>query len=397
VITIVDTTAPVLIMPEQTFIHITCTAVNYGILLNFVNGNLNNNSAIQYQNFLANIFMVNGLVPTGAVDNCSNATVSETGIQIITDVECPEKARIRCIFVATDACGNVSEPQFTELIVIDQTTPHIFCPADIVVACGSDTSPAVTGFATATDNCSGPMNISYYDTSVSNFCPTSFVRVWVATDGCGNVATCEQLITLVENTGCSTAPTGLTATAVGPNTVTFSWNAIPGTIGCRVIARAQGQTINVGTVTGNAPSSLTVSSPFLVNGRKFQWRVVCACSSNPLVTTPLSPWKNFTFNFDPNKANTGDAGKEEFASSVNLEAGVVYPNPTRGNAFLSTTLHEGDLIIVRDISGMTVASTVAPAEGAMMEIDMSKYAAGVYFIQHIGRSGVPHVYKVIKN
>jgi hypothetical protein len=398
-INIVDETAPVLVMPEQTYINITCTAVNYGTLLNLAAGNLTNSQANAYRNFLRNIFMTNGLVPTGAEDDCSEAVVSETSIQIITEgLDCPSKAIVRCVFIATDACGNVSDEQYTELIVIDQTIPQIFCPSDIVVVCGSDTSPTITGFATATDNCSGPMDISYYDSDVTSFCPTSFVRVWVAEDGCGNIATCEQLITLVEDDNCTTTPTGLTETVVAANTVLLTWDPVPGSIGCRVFARALGSnnTLTIGTVVGNAPSQLLVTSNLLQNGLTVQWRVICACSTNPLVTTPFSPWNTFTYNWNSNKSITSDSDING-NSGISLESGRVYPNPTLSSTFLNAKMSEGDVIMVRDISGMTITSIVAPAESDVLEIDMKRLAAGVYFIQHIDRSGIPHVYKVIKN
>ncbi len=399
-ITIVDVIAPSLIMPAQTFINITCTAVNYGTLLSLANGDLTTSQANTYRNFLRNIFMTNGLVPTEADDNCSEGIISESAIQIITQgLNCPNKAIVRCVFIATDACGNVSDEQYTELIVIDQTVPNIFCPSDIVVSCGSDTSPSVTGVATATDNCSGPMEISYYDTDVTSFCPTSFVRVWVAQDGCGNTTTCEQLITLVdEDALCSTAPTGLNAEVTAPNTVLLTWNPVPGSIGCRILARAVGSsnTITVATIVGNAPSQYTAQSNLLSNGVAVQWRVICACSTNPLVTTPFSPWNTFVYNWNSNKSFTPDADLGT-NSGVNLEGGRVYPNPTLNSTFLNTKMSEGDVIVIRDISGMTVTSTIAPADSDVLEIDLKRYAAGVYFIQHVDRSGIPHVYKVIKN
>jgi len=396
-INVVDNTAPDLVMPEQTFIHITCTAVQYGTLLDLAAGNLSTGQANTYRNFLRNIFMVNGLVPIGAEDNCGDAEVEEIDIDIITDgLSCPSKALVRCVFVAIDECGNQSEPQYTELIVIDQTTPHVFCPSDIVVNCGSDTSPAATGFATASDNCSGDVVIDYYDTSVSDFCPTSFVRVWTATDGCGNFATCEQLITLVEEEDCSTPATGLVAEVVGQNTVELSWNPVPGSIARRIFARLVGMnsSITVATLIGIEPSGTTITSPKLKNGREIEWRVICACSTDPLVTTPFSAWSSFTFFWDEAKGGIVESSGDE---DVNLAPGRIYPNPTRSSTFLDTKFNEGDVILVRDLSGMTVASFNAPTEGGLFEIDMDKLAAGVYFVQHMNRDGVPHVYKVVKN
>ncbi len=392
-ITIADTTAPTLIMPSATSATTTCTQLSITDAIAFSQG-INQNSFQQAAIGLFNIF---GLVPIGTEDDCNDSEWMATGL-VVTLGTCPVKVTLTRSFVAVDACGNVSAEQFTQLNIIDQSSPQIFCPADIVVACGSDISPSVTGTATATDNCSGPLSISYYDTDFTGFCPTSFVRVWVAEDGCGNSATCEQFITLLEDDNCAAAPNGLAATLTAPNTVLFSWNPVPGSIGCRVFARPLGSstTITAGTVVGNAPSQLLTQSNLVQNGLTIQWRVICACSTNPLLATPYSPWNTFTYNWNSNKSlasNADNIGN----SGINLESGRVYPNPTQSSAFLNAKMSEGDVVMVRDISGMTVASTVAAAEGDVLEIDMKRLSAGVYFIEHIDRSGIPRVYKVIKN
>ena len=159
----------------------------------------------------------------------------------------------------------------------------ITCPADITVDCDSDTSPAITGFATATDNCSQDVIITHVDLEPTGLCPSAFIRVWSATDACGYVATCEQLITLVDDSN---------------------------------------------------------------------------------------------------------------ARSLN---GTVYPNPTRGQVWLEAQMSEGDIIIVRNISGQVIASYIAPSESGLYEVDMNKMSVGVYFIQHTDAEGNFQVHKVIKS
>jgi hypothetical protein len=391
--TITDDVAPELIMSEEPSMHITCMAIDYAMLLDYVDGNLSNTQMSVYESFLAGIFMQNGLTPTEAIDDCNDASFSEIGIEISTDVDCPSKATVRCIFVAVDACGNESESAYTELVVVDNTTPHVFCPANIVVTCGSNTSPEVTGFASATDNCVGIMEVTYEDLYVSAICPSSFIRMWTATDECGNVATCEQMITTVEEGDCVTAPNGLEAEVVGSNSIQFSWNPVPNSVACRVFGRPSGGSANItlGTVIGAEPSGLTFSSNQLQDGLLIEWRVICACELSPLTTSPYSPWTEFYFLTDDNKSNDADNNEGEQLK------GELYPNPTRTSVFINSEFEEGDILTVMDLSGKVVGQYNVPIASGLFEINLAELESGVYFIQHSGLNGRSQTFKVVKN
>ena len=58
------------------------------------------------------------------------------------------------------------------------------------------------GSATATDNCDPAPAITHSDTSTPGACPQEPVitRTWTATDFCGNVSSCDQVITIVDTT-----------------------------------------------------------------------------------------------------------------------------------------------------------------------------------------------------
>jgi hypothetical protein len=84
---------------------------------------------------------------------------------------------------------------------IDNTAPtFLTCQADITVGCGSPTTTAALGAATATDGCSGS-TVTANDAAPEQIgCQSVIVRTWTATDGCGNTATCVQRILIIDRT-----------------------------------------------------------------------------------------------------------------------------------------------------------------------------------------------------
>lgn len=131
-------------------------------------------------------------------------------------------------FVATDVFGAMGMCDVT-VTIVDTEAPEINCPPNRTVECGTDTSPAATGTATATDLCSPPVTITHSDTFTPGTCPGTgtITRTWRAVDAVGNVATCPQIITIVDTTpptliGCP--PSSLTVPSLdavpSPPTVT---------------------------------------------------------------------------------------------------------------------------------------------------------------------------------
>jgi hypothetical protein len=112
-------------------------------------------------------------------------------------------------YQATDPCGNTNT--CTQTITVNDTVPPtITCPPDVNLPCGSPTTPASTGSATAVDNCDPNPAITWSDVSVGTCSPlpapnptnTVITRTWTATDSCNNTATCIQIITLVGQPVC---------------------------------------------------------------------------------------------------------------------------------------------------------------------------------------------------
>jgi len=103
-----------------------------------------------------------------------------------------------------DAAGNIA--MCTQTVTVeDDENPTITCPADVTVECDESTHPDDTGWATATDNCDLAPVVTYSDTVAAGGCPQEKVitRTWVATDACGNSASKDQTITVMD----SKAPT----------------------------------------------------------------------------------------------------------------------------------------------------------------------------------------------
>lgn len=105
-------------------------------------------------------------------------------------------------WTATDAAGNMATCE--QLITVEDTTvPMITCPVDATIECDGDASPAGTGMATATDNCSTGTDlvVSFADvtTQGTDGCAQfefEITRTWTATDACGLSATCVQTINI---------------------------------------------------------------------------------------------------------------------------------------------------------------------------------------------------------
>ncbi len=186
-----------------------------------------------------------------ANDNCGSVTITFSDAE---EVDCGNAKVITRTWKATDPCDNMRTCTQT-ITVVDATPPTINCPANATVQCGGDTSPAATGMATANDAC-GNVTITFTDTQAAR-CGNTWVitRTWKATDGCTNMVTCAQTITVVDPTpptincptnvtvacGQDTSPaaTGMATAsdACGNVTITFSDTQMAKCGNTRVITR----------------------------------------------------------------------------------------------------------------------------------------------------------------
>ena len=131
-----------------------------------------------------------------ATDTCSTPTVTYADRTSLSG--CSGSGTIVRTWTAADACGNATAGTQT-ITVVDTTNPTLTVPRDVTVGCHDSTTPAATGQATATDDCSSPI-VTYVDRASLSGCSGSgtIVRTWTATDACGNSASGVQTITVAD-------------------------------------------------------------------------------------------------------------------------------------------------------------------------------------------------------
>ncbi|MEW5675442.1 gliding motility-associated C-terminal domain-containing protein [Flavobacterium enshiense] len=121
------------------------------------------------------------------------SSITTVTYQDVASGSCP--VVVTRTFTLTDVCGNSGSD--VQIISIDDTTPPVIAtlPASSTINC-----PAVPEFAqaTASDNCSAPVTLSFNDVTTPGQCAGSYsvTRTWTATDACGMTSTASQTITV---------------------------------------------------------------------------------------------------------------------------------------------------------------------------------------------------------
>ncbi|MEO1262136.1 MAG: MopE-related protein [Bacteroidota bacterium] len=180
-----------------------------------------------------------------ATDNCDADVTVIRGNEVINSFNCPTITRT---WIASDNCGN-SAPCDQIITVVDSEMPDITCPANVTIECDESTDPANTGSATATDNCTTNITPVPEDLVTPGSCPQNFIitRFWTAADDCGNIATCEQTITVEDTQAPSIICSNNTLTVdLGPDATYTPTQA-------ELAALVPGTMDNCGTVTYGFP------------------------------------------------------------------------------------------------------------------------------------------------
>jgi large repetitive protein len=117
--------------------------------------------------------------------------------ETIIDGDCANSYMIVRNYTITDGCGNSTSQSWT-IQVLDETPPVIFnVPQNTTINCGDPIEEAVV---MAVDNCSSENNISIslHAKTSAQPCGYIFIRVWTATDECGNSTQATQEITVLD-------------------------------------------------------------------------------------------------------------------------------------------------------------------------------------------------------
>lgn len=114
---------------------------------------------------------------------------------------CPGSTVMTRTWTATDRCGNTATRE--QVITVRDTRPPALsgCPADAVVECGS--VPLPSPGVGALDACDPAPFLAFSESRVDNpACRGTYrlVRTWTALDHCGNAASCQQVIDVVDTT-----------------------------------------------------------------------------------------------------------------------------------------------------------------------------------------------------
>jgi gliding motility-associated-like protein len=176
-------------------------------------------------------------------DNCTVASVTNNAPAIFT------LGTTTVTWTVTDASGNIATTIQT-VTVVDNINPSIIAPAAITmnVVSGCSLSGLVLGTPFTLDNCS--------IATITNNAPTTFpigttTVVWTVTDGSGNIATANQLITIVDNIN----PT-ITAPAAVTMNVVSGCSATGVVLGTPITA----DNCSVASVTNNAPATFPIGT-----------------------------------------------------------------------------------------------------------------------------------------
>jgi hypothetical protein len=150
---------------------------------------------------------------------CEDGVVEVNHVDAEVPGECPLVRSIRRVWYASDDCGNSDSClQTINLRDTDDPTPVGGCPSeDITVECGDEVPSFDPGFV---DSCDGDLDFHAISTIGLGECPPiwrTISRSKSATDECGNVGSCGQLVYIRDTTPPSLAcPTLLQVQCTSP-------------------------------------------------------------------------------------------------------------------------------------------------------------------------------------
>ncbi|MEM7575658.1 MAG: lamin tail domain-containing protein, partial [Bacteroidota bacterium] len=119
----------------------------------------------------------------GFSDNCTDST-NISFLDSLYQFDCTVLGDSVVSVIGFDEDGN-SDTCTVTVTVLDTIAPIVSCPTDEIIECDEDPSPANTGEATATDNCSAEITFEDESTQTDDGCGQfnyTITRSWIATD-----------------------------------------------------------------------------------------------------------------------------------------------------------------------------------------------------------------------
>ena len=106
-------------------------------------------------------------------------------------------AQVTRTWTAVDACGNESQAQQIVTYIDTEAPVLVGIPESGSASCGDLAEAPVV---TANDNCDSSIPVFLDEQIETSDCQITVTRTWTATDLCGNTATAEQLLVLIDET-----------------------------------------------------------------------------------------------------------------------------------------------------------------------------------------------------
>jgi hypothetical protein len=142
---------------------------------------------------------VPGMYDLQCSDNCGSEMFNAVYHPQKNDGSCPHAYTITRQWTCTDVCGHPSV--VTQIITVQDLEPPTisYCPSDITVQMGQ--VPSKPDITAHDGQVYGPVDVDYNQTKVVTYDQTimhMLYRTWEAEDDCGNSASCEQTITVID-------------------------------------------------------------------------------------------------------------------------------------------------------------------------------------------------------
>ena len=148
----------------------------------------------------ANISVFNTVNQCGAIVNYAAATTSGNCGSLTYSHASGSFFPVGITTVSVTSASTGEVCSFT-ITVVDNQNPTVTCPAPVTVSCVANVPAINAALVTATDNCPGVIVSHVSDVITNQTCASRFTltRTYKATDASGNMATCQQVITVYDD------------------------------------------------------------------------------------------------------------------------------------------------------------------------------------------------------